>query len=242
MDEIESLDQIMTGIENDAGLSAENKEALLSPLKELIDDLNQADSLEEAASVMRETQQTLEELSIPGREAFEGLQKAGQELAGNADSPLNAVGEALSQGDMLTASEALAALDLSRLNDESLANLAEELMQTSQQLESAAPEIAQHLQEAADAIESDDLEAAQEAVADTSKALSASIQQMELSKASGESAEELGKSQERLMQAAMLASAAEDGSAPSDRRQAAQGVWRGAGNMKRPMRLGAKQT
>ena len=74
--EIESLEELITEIENSEQLSDETKEAVLSPLKESLDVMKEAESLEEAVSALSDAQQTLEELSSSGNEEFEGLQAA----------------------------------------------------------------------------------------------------------------------------------------------------------------------
>ena len=211
--EIESLEELISEIENSEQLSGETKEAVLSPLKESIEEMKQADTLEEAVSALSDAQRTLEELSQSGIEEFEGLQAAGEELVKDQDSPLNLMGEALSQGDLQTASKNLAALELSTLDSQELAGLAEELMEMAEQLESASPELAEQFQQAAEALQNQDLQSAQETLANASEAISDAIQRAEFSEAAKKSADLLADSQGRLMAAAMFGAFAQSASA-----------------------------
>jgi len=210
-DEIKNLEELITNIENSEQLSDETKEAVLSPLKESLEEMKQAESPKEAVSALSEAQQTLEELSAPGSKEFEGLQAAGEELAKNQDSPLNLTGEALSQGDFQAAAESLAALDLSRLNPEELANLSEQFTEMAQGLENSSPELAEQFQQAAEALQNQDMPAAQEAIAKASESISNSAQRTETSEAARKSATELANMQGQLMAAMFGASAQSSG-------------------------------
>jgi hypothetical protein len=209
--EIESLEELITEIENSEQLSDETKEAVLSPLKESLEEMKQAESLEEAVSALSDAQQTLEGLGQSGSEEFEGLQAAGEELAKNQDNPLNLMGEALSQGDFQAAAEELTALDLSTFDPQELANLAEQLMEMAEQLESSSPELAEQFQGAAEALQNQDLETAQETLANASESISNAIQRAEFSEAAKKSAEALADGQGRMMAAAMFGASSQSG-------------------------------
>ncbi len=218
-EETDNVENLITRIERDEQLSGEEKEALLEPLQDTLENLDQAESLEDAVSVLQEAQQTLEEFSAPGRDKFEGLQQAGEDLIKNQDNPLSPVGEALSQGDVQTAAETLAKLDLSTMDNQSLANLAEQLLEAAESLESSSPELAQHLQQAAEALQTDDLQAAQGEMAESSEALLDTAQQLAFSRTSSESAAELAESQERLIESAMSGSSAQSDSSQTNSNQ-----------------------
>jgi hypothetical protein len=177
--------------------------------------MKQAESLEEAVSALSEARQTLEEYSIPGNEEFEGLQAAGEELAKNQGSPLNLVGEALSQGDLQAAAKKLAALDLSTLDSQELASLAEQFMEMAEKLESSSPKLAEQFKQSAEALQNQDLRAAQEAIAKASEAISESIQRAEASNTAQRSADALADSQGRMMAAAMFSASAQNSGAQS---------------------------
>jgi len=208
--EVENLEDLISEIENSEQLSSKTKEAILSPLKESLDVMNQAESLEEAVSALSEARQTLEEYSNLGNEEFEGLQAAGEELAKNQDGPLNIVGEALSQGDLQTAAENLAALDLSTLNPQELASLAEQFLEMAEQLEGSSPELAEQFKQSAEALQNQDLQAAQEVTSKVSEAISDAIQRVEASDAAQRSADALADSQGRMMAAAMFSASAQN--------------------------------
>lgn len=198
-DEIENLEELIAEIENSEQLSDETKEAVLSPLKESLEEMEQAESLEEAASALSEAQQTLEAFSQSGSEEFEGLQTAGEELAKYQDSPLTMIGEALSQGNLQAAAEELTTLDLSTLNAGELVTLSEQFMEMSLGLENASPELAEQFQKAAEALQNQDLQAAQEALTEASESITDSAQRAETSKAAMKSAAELANMQGQLM-------------------------------------------
>ena len=126
---------------------------------------------------------------------------------------MNLMGEALSQGDLQTAAEELASLDLSTLNPDELARLAEELMGMAEQLESFSPELAEQFQQFAEALQNQDLQSAQETLASASEAISEAIQRAESSDAARKSADALADSQGRLMAAAMFGASAQSASA-----------------------------
>ena len=204
--EAKNLEELISNIQNSEQLSNETKQAILSPLKQSLEDLKQADSLDKAVSALSDAQQTLEKSSAPGTKEFEGLQSAGEELAKNQNSPLRSTGEALSHGNLQAAAEKLATLDLSTLNAQESASLAQQLLDTAQQLDSTSPEVAKHLQDAAEALQTNDLQTAQEAMAEASQALSDSIQRAEFSKTARESSDNLANIQGRLMAASMFGS------------------------------------
>jgi hypothetical protein len=208
--EAKNLEELISKVQNSEQLSDETKQAVLSPLKQSLEDLKQADSLNGAVSALSKAQQTLEESSAPGTKEFEGLKSAGEELAKNQESPLSSIGETLSQGNLQAAAEKLAALDLGGLNPQESAGLAQQLLDTAHQLDSSSPEVAKHLQKAAQALQSNDLQAAQEAMAEASQALSDSIQRAAFSKAARESADNLANIQGHLMAASMFGSSAQN--------------------------------
>jgi len=200
-DEVENLKELITNIENSEQLSDETKEAVIVPMQESLEKMKQAESPEEAVSALSEAQQTLEEFIQSGREEFEGLQAAGEELAKNQDSPINLTGKALSQGDFQAAAESLATLDLSGLNPEELASLSEQFMDMAQGLANSSPELEKQFQQAAEALQSQDLQAAQEAIEKASESISNSTQRAEASEAARKSAAELANMQSQLMAA-----------------------------------------
>lgn len=211
--ETENLEELISEIEDNEKLTDETKEAVLSPLKESLDVMKEAETLEEAVSALSDARQTLEELNSSGSKEFEGLQAAGEELAKNQDSPMNLMGEALSLGDLQTAAEELASIDLSTLTPDELASLAEELMKMAEQLESSSPELAEQLQNSAEALQDQNLDSAQDAMANASEAVSAAAQRAESSEAAGKSAEALADSQGRLMAAAMFGASSQSANA-----------------------------
>jgi hypothetical protein len=208
--EIENLEELITGIQDNPQLSAEDTDAILSPLKESLNDLKEADSLEVAVSALSETQHMLEALDMPGNAEFAGLQAAGEELAKDADNPLNLTGEALKQGNLQEAAKNLASLALGEFDSQELLDLANQLMELAEQLKNVSPELSEQLQKVSEAIQNDELQAAQEAKTNASEALLESAQRLAANKAAQKSTEALADSQGRLMEAAMFAGMAQN--------------------------------
>lgn len=208
--EIENLKELITEIQDSEQLSAEAKDAIISPLKESLNDLREADSLEKAVTALSETQQTLEALDLPGSTEFAGLQAAGEELAKDAENPLNLTGEALKQGNFQEAAENLASLDLSELDSQELAGLANQLMELAEQLKNVSPELSEQLQKVSEAIQNDELHIAQEAITNAGDALLESAQRVAANDAAQKSAEAIEESQGRLMEAAMFGGMAQN--------------------------------
>ncbi len=202
--EINNLEELITDIEDMEQLSVEAKEAISAPLKNSLDDLKKTDSLEAAVSTLSETQQILEELNKTGSTEFEGLQAAGEQLAKKEDSPLLIMGDAMKQGNLQKATDSLKSLDLSTLNPQELAGLAEQFTDMAELLENSSPELAEHLQRVSDSIQNDDIQTAQEAISNASEALSDSAQRIAASDAAKKTADVLADSQGRLMAAAMF--------------------------------------
>ena len=214
--EIENLEELITEIQDSEQLSAENKDAIISPLKESLNDLKVADSLEKAVSVLSETQQTLEALDMPGSAEFAGLQAAGNELTKDADSPLSFTGEALKKGNLQDAAENLSSLDMKELDSQELAGLANQLMELAEQLENNSPELSEQLKKASEAIINDDLQTAQEEISKASESLIESAQRVAPNEAAQKSADALADSQGRLMEAAMFGGMAQNSGAKTN--------------------------
>jgi len=226
--EVDNLEELITDIESREQLSVDAKESISTPLKKSLDDMKNADSLEKAVSILSETQQTIEELNFSGSTEFEGLQGAGEQLAKKENSQLNLTGDALRQGDLQRAAENLAALDLSKINPQALAGLAEQLKEMAEQLGNSSPEFAEQLQKVSEAIQNDDIQSAQEAISNASEALSESAQRVAASDTAQKTTDTLAESQGRLMAASMFEGMAQNSGAKNDSGDHPEGEQKGS--------------
>ena len=208
--QVGELEEIISKMENDDQLSAEEIAKLLAPLQASLEELKQADTLEEAVSVLSEAQRAMDEMSEPGKRASQSLQEAEKSLAEAEDGSRSPFGEELSEGNFSEAAQSLDEMDLGALNEEALESLAKELEQAAEALQNASPELAEQLQKAAQEIQNDDLQAAQQALEGASEEMLEVLQNMEFSEASAQSAEALGTSKEELLEAANAASPLEN--------------------------------
>ena len=130
------------------------QEAILQSLEATLQDLQAAETAEEALSVLAEGQAELRSLISPDSQAaLEALAQAGQALSQSANADLAAAGEALSEGDLSAAAQALEGIDPSQLSVEELAQLSQDLAAAAQALGSSQPATAAALQNAANALQ-----------------------------------------------------------------------------------------
>ena len=175
--EIEKLERLVSELEDDGQISSEDKQAILFPLQESLEKLDQAETLEEAVSALGEAQKAIEKLGAQQTQAFEGLQQAGENLSKEAGSPLTEFGQALAEGDLQAAAESLQNFDLASMNGDQISDLADQLEQAGQDLAASYPQLSQALGGAANALRTADLQGAQASLAQAGNALMEAQQQ-----------------------------------------------------------------
>jgi hypothetical protein len=208
--QVNDLRQIITEIERNEQLSDADREKLLAPLQRSLDDLGQADTLEEAVSILSEVQHALDEISNSNKHFSQSLQELGERMAAIEENRSSPFGEALSGADFRGAAEELGGMELGVMEDQALQALAEELEQTAQELENKAPELAEQLQDAAQKIQSEDLQAAEQTLEEASEEMLEALQNMDLSEISEQTSETLEASKEDLLEAANAAPPLQD--------------------------------
>lgn len=188
------IEELVQAIQANENLTDEQKDALTQPLNEALQSLQDNPSLENAVSVLTTTGEKLQELSDPqADEMSEALQQTGEGLANQEGSPLESVGDQLAQGNTVNAATELANIDVSELSAEEQAQLAEQLQEMAESLESTNPELASQLNEAAEALQNGDAEAAQQALDQAAQSLAQAGQQIAASEAASQAASQLGQ-------------------------------------------------
>lgn len=211
--EAEKIEALITQIDQNPELTEAEKQALIEPLQDTLNQLSETKSLEEAVSALDEAEKTLREIAEgPGsNEQLQALEEAGEALAEAGEGPLQSVAEALADGNLAEAAENLSEIDLEALSEEERAELAEQLSSAAETLEETNPELAGQLQEASEAIQQDDLATAQEALQTAAESLENAAQQAAQSQAASEAADALSDGQEQLADAGQDAAQTADG-------------------------------
>jgi hypothetical protein len=210
--EAERIEALVEEIRANEDLTEEQKDALIEPLEQALTELEAAESLEEAYSALEEAEEQLRELEDPGAEALaEGLQEAGEALAGEAEDPLRPFAESLAEGDLDQAAEDLREIDAGAMEQAERERLAEQLESLAEALEGVDPDLAETLREAAQAAREGDTDAAQEALEQAAETLEEIAEAAQASEAAGEATDELGEAQAQIVQAGQEAG---EGAAP----------------------------
>jgi hypothetical protein len=223
--QIAQIETLQSNILDNEHLTPQAQQELLQILADASLRLEQAETAEEAVSILAETQQSLLEISDPQAQSLsQSLQSIGTSLSGQANSPLAAVGQQLAAGEFASAAEALASIDPANLSPEQRLALADQLSEAAQALQSTAPELSANLSQAAGAIQAGDDQAAQQALAQASQSLRQSAQQIAQSQAAAQAASQLSSSQQQMLQAAQGDGSISPQSALGSSSQAAQGA------------------
>lgn len=221
----EQIEALIEEIEQNPALTEEQAEALTQPLEQALEDLAEADTLEEAYSALEETRQELEALENPDAEALaEALRSAGEDLASAGGESLQPAGESLAEGDFGQAAEDLRQVDPSSMDQVERDQLAEDLESLAEAVEAADPDLAQDLREAAEAARAGDAAGAQQALEQAAQELEALQQQAAASQAAGDAAAGVQSSQQAVAQAGQQS----DG-VPADAQGEGDGSGEGAG-------------
>lgn len=150
--EAEAIEDVAAQIEELEFSDPQAEDAILQSLEATLQDLAAAETTEEALSILAEGQAELQSLISPDSQAtIEGLAQAGQALSQSENTSLQAAGEALQEGDLAAAAQALEGLDPSQLSPEELEQLSQSLAAAAQALQASQPATAAALQAAANA-------------------------------------------------------------------------------------------
>ena len=191
-EQVAQIEEIIQQMESNEALTDEQKQALTEPLKEAQQALQDNPSLESSVSTLTNTGEKLQALSDPqAQQMSEALKDAGNQLANQEGSPLESVGEQLSQGNAVNAASELANMDVSQLSAEEQAQLADQLNALAESLQSTNPELASQLNQAADALQNGDMQAVQQALNQAAQSLAQAGQQVASSQVASQTASQL---------------------------------------------------
>lgn len=201
-EEIAKIEAIQAEIQANPNLTPEQRQELLQPLEKAIQGLQEAETSEQAVSVLSGASEELQVLENPLVETqVQALQEIGSSLAQQEDSPLQTFGEELSQGDYQAAAEQLSQIDPAALSPEDAADLAEALQESAQALQATNPALAEQLAQSAQALQNGDVQQAQEALQEAAQSLSQTGQEIAQSQAAGQVASQLAQGQQEIIQA-----------------------------------------
>ncbi|GAB4531704.1 MAG: hypothetical protein Fur0018_19850 [Anaerolineales bacterium] len=198
--EFQAIETLRQEIAARDDLTPEEKSRLDEILAQAGQELAQTQSSTEASAALEEARQKLKTLSPEQAQTIaEALQNAGQQLSTNADSPLQSTGQALAQGNLLQAAQALGALDVRGMDASQREALAGQLNAMAQSLAESNPDLAAQLQQAAQALQNGDAAAAQQALAQAAQRLNATARQLQQAAAAQQLSAQLGQGQQRLL-------------------------------------------
>lgn len=201
-EQIEKIEALEEAIENNAALSEEEREALLNPLQDARQELeNGVGSREEALAALSQAESALRELEAQNStEALEAqMAQAGSNINSQSGQPLS---EAMEQGNLSQTAEELEALSesVSGLSETEQQELGRELSQTSSELQGINPELAEQLSEAGSALQQGNVEDAEQALDQAAEITAAEAEAAELAEAAGEAASELSEGRQEVTQ------------------------------------------
>ena len=223
-EEAAQLEETIQQIQANEVLTEEQKEQLTQLLEQAQQGLEENPTQEGSVSTLTSTSEQLQALSSPqAEEMSQALQQTGNELANQEGTPLQGVGEALSQGNTVQAGNELANININELDASEANQLASQLEQMAESLQSTNPQLAQELQNAADALRRGDMAAAQQALQNASQMMTQAGQQIAMSQTASQTAQQLNQSAGQIVAAG--------GSGQSQQAQAGQGQQgQGQGN------------
>jgi len=193
-DQESSIEEIISEIQNNNSLSEQQKESLTKPLEGALKGLAENPSLEGSVSVLASTSEKLQTLSDPQMQQLsQTLKETGDQLAGQEGSPLQSLGQKLSEGNTVAAASELANLDLSNLSQTEADNLAGQLESLAQALASTDSGLASQLNSAAQALRDGNTGAAQQALNQAAQSLSQAGQQVIFSQTAAQAAGQIGQ-------------------------------------------------
>ncbi len=199
--QVNEIEELVAEIEKNETLSEAEREQITAPLQAAVEELNQAESMEEAVSILADAQESLDELSQAGAAASQSLHEAGEKLAAMQAEEKTPFGETLSNSQFQEAADALKEMGVNGMNEQIQSALSEELAQAAEAMQQTNPELAQEMQQAADALQQEmSEEELQQALEQAADAMEQANEQMEMSQAAEQSSEALESSRESMMQ------------------------------------------
>jgi hypothetical protein len=193
-EQAEKIEETIQQIQANDALTEEQKQELTELLEQAQQGLQENPSLEGSVSTLTSTSEKLQAMSSPqAEEMSQVLQQTGTELANQEGSPLQGVGEALAEGNTIKAASELANIDVNQLDAGEANQLANQLEEMADSLQSTNPQLAQELQNAADALRRGDMAAAQQALQNASQMMAQAGQQIAMSQTASQTAQQLNQ-------------------------------------------------
>lgn len=201
---VEQIESIEQNVKDNPALTDDQKKNIAQPLEEAQRQLEQGNlTREQAVAVLTQSEKQLQQLADPQAQAqAQALQNAGQSLTNNATT--EQLGNDLAHGDLRAASRDLANLDVSNLSATERQDLANELDQAANAVQSTNPQLASQLQQAAAALRNGNTQAAQQALNQASQTLAQTAQQLAQSQAAATAAGQLGQSRQTVARAGQV--------------------------------------
>ena len=201
-EQAKKVEQILTNIQNNNGLTEEQKTELSAPLQQALNELKNNPSKEGAVSALTSAEEKMQALTNPeAQKMSQALQQAGSQAASQQGSPLQSTGQKLAQGNTAGAASDLANMDVSKLSPEQAQQLAGQLETMAQSLAGTNPQLAQQLQDAAQALKDGDTAKAQQALNQAAQSMAQAGQQTAQSQVAGQTAQQLQQGAGQVMAA-----------------------------------------
>ena len=231
-EQVEALEALEEEIVQNPELTDAQQEALLEPIQNALEGLEQGNlSQEEAVATLSEAEAELRELAANNDQSSlqQSLQDAGQPLAENQNS--QSLGQNLQNGNLSQAGAAAAQLadSLPTLSDEALAELAEDLGETAVALQDVDSELANELAAAAEALQNGDVAAAQQALQQAAGTLQQRAQSNAAAGQANAAANQLGEGRQEVAQAGQTGQSGQGEQAEGDGQGQGEGQGEGSG-------------
>lgn len=230
----EEIERLIEQISKNPDLTESQKEDLIDPLDQALENLAEAQTLEQAFSALEEAQEQLQALQNPDAELLaEALQQAGIALSEQGSEDFTALADGLANGDFNQAADALRQIETSNLNTDALESLAQSLEDLAASVAAQEPDLAAELREAAAAARAGDAQAAQQALGQAAQALDDLQAELAASEAAQQASGQLQDSQSAVVAAGQGAgnrSANTSGSQGSQEAAGGSGAGEGTGN------------
>lgn len=202
-EQIEALETLEEEIEANPDLTEEQRDALLDPLQNARQELEDGvSSREEALAALSQAESALRQIEEQNSsDALEAqMAQAGQSVSSQSGQEL---GEAMQAGDLNQTAEALENLSesVAGLSDTEQQALGQDLSQAASELSGTNPELAEQLSEAGSALQQGNVAEAEEALAQAGEVAQAEAADGELAEAAGEAAGELSQGRQEVTQA-----------------------------------------
>ncbi|PWH11889.1 MAG: hypothetical protein DDG60_15965 [Anaerolineae bacterium] len=231
----QTIQEILQQVETNPTLSEEQKKALTAPLQQALDELQTSPDLERSVSVLVSAGEKLQTLADPRVETTaQALQQAGQQAAAQENSPLQAVGEQLTQGKPTNAATELLKLDPAQLSAEETKQLAEQLREMAQAVQQSNPQLAHQLNQAAQALERGDATAAQQALNQAAQSMLQVGQGQAMNQAAGQAATQMQQGAQQILAAGGGNQTAQAGASGQQNLQSDAGAGSGRGSGDNP--------